>query len=51
MGKAWDIVEYAHEKGLGAAHTSLPADLDAAGVPKGISLIQKFASQCMGWWE
>jgi sugar phosphate isomerase/epimerase len=33
-GKDWDIVEYCHEKGLGAAHTTLPADLNAAGVAK-----------------
>ncbi|MEZ5401328.1 MAG: TIM barrel protein [Bryobacteraceae bacterium] len=31
-GKEWDIVEYCHEKGLGGAHTSLPADLDPASV-------------------
>ncbi|MDX1979257.1 MAG: TIM barrel protein [Bryobacteraceae bacterium] len=34
MGPRWDIVEYCHEKGLGAAHTSLPRDLNAAGVKK-----------------
>jgi len=34
MGKQWDIVEYANEKGLGAAHTSLPADLDPVAVKK-----------------
>jgi sugar phosphate isomerase/epimerase len=28
LGKNWDIVEYANEKGLGNAHTTLPADLD-----------------------
>jgi sugar phosphate isomerase/epimerase len=33
-GKEWDIVEYCHEKGLGAAHTNLPANLDPAGVKK-----------------
>ena len=27
-GKNWDIVQYCHDKGLGAAHTTLPADLD-----------------------
>jgi sugar phosphate isomerase/epimerase len=27
-GRKWDIVEYCHEKGLGAAHTSLPRSLD-----------------------
>ena len=31
-GKKWDIVEYAHEKGLGAAHTTLPPGLDPAAV-------------------
>lgn len=34
MGKRWDIVEYCHEKGLGAAHTTLPADLDPAGIAR-----------------
>lgn len=34
MGKSWDIIEYCHEKGLGAAHTTLPLDLNAAGVKK-----------------
>lgn len=34
MGKQWDIVEYCHDMGLGAAHTSLPNDLDPAGVKK-----------------
>ena len=28
-GKKWDIVEYCHGMGLGAAHTSLPANLDS----------------------
>ena len=27
-GKKWDIVQYCHDMGLGAAHTSLPANLD-----------------------
>jgi 3-oxoisoapionate decarboxylase len=34
MGDKWDIVEYCHEKGLGAAHTTLPASLDAAAVKR-----------------
>jgi hypothetical protein len=37
-GKEWDIVEYCHEKGLGAAHTSLPRDLDPAALAKGDAL-------------
>lgn len=42
MGPRWDIVEYAHEKGLGAAHTSLPADLDPAKIQKLRSQIEKY---------
>lgn len=42
MGKQWDIVEYAHEKGLGAAHTTLPADLDAAAVKKLRNQIERY---------
>jgi 3-oxoisoapionate decarboxylase len=34
MGAKWDIVEYCHEKGLGAAHTSLPADLEPEKIKK-----------------
>jgi len=34
MGKNWDIVAYCHEKGLGAAHTTLPADLNPEGLRK-----------------
>lgn len=33
-GKEWDIVEYCHNMGLGAAHTSLPRDLAPAAVKK-----------------
>jgi sugar phosphate isomerase/epimerase len=33
-GKEWDIVEYCHQKGLGAAHTSLPRDLDPAALAR-----------------
>jgi sugar phosphate isomerase/epimerase len=42
MGKQWDIVEYAHEKGLGAAHTSLPADLDPVAVKKLRNQIERY---------
>ena len=42
MGKQWDIVEYAHEKGLGAAHTSLPGDLDPAAVKKLRDQIERY---------
>ena len=42
MGKRWDIVEYAHEKGLGAAHTTLPADLDPAAVKKLRDQIERY---------
>jgi len=34
MGKSWDIVEYCHSKGLGAAHTTLPADLNPAALAR-----------------
>ena len=33
-GKEWDIVEYCHEKGLGAAQSSIPRDLDPAVLKK-----------------
>lgn len=33
-GKTWDIVEYAHEKGLGAAHISLAYDTPAAEIAR-----------------
>lgn len=42
MGKQWDIVEYCHEKGLGGAHTTLPADLDPAAVAKLRNQINKY---------
>jgi sugar phosphate isomerase/epimerase len=42
MGKQWDIVEYCHGMGLGAAHTSLPADLDPAAVRKLRDQIEKY---------
>lgn len=41
-GKSWDIVEYCHEKGLGAAHTSLPADLNPEAVRKLRDQIEKY---------
>ena len=31
-GKKWDIVEYCHDMGLGAAHTSLPKDLEPGAI-------------------
>ncbi len=34
MGPRWDIIEYAHEKGLGAPHISFPADHDPAKIRK-----------------
>lgn len=42
MGKRWDIVEYANANGLGAAHTSLPADLDPAAIKKLRDQIEKY---------
>lgn len=42
MGKDWDIIEYAHEKGLGAAHTSLPQDLNPAGIAKIRQQVEKY---------
>jgi len=42
MGKQWDIVEYAHEKGLGAAHTSLPMDLNPEAVKKLRNQIERY---------
>ena len=42
MGKSWDIVEYAHEKGLGNAHTTLPADLDPVKIKKLRDQIEKY---------
>lgn len=42
MGKNWDIVEYAHEKGLGNAHTTLPADLDPGKIAKLRAQIEKY---------
>ena len=41
-GKQWDIVEYCHEKGLGAAHTSLPQDLDPGELKKLRDQIEKY---------
>jgi 3-oxoisoapionate decarboxylase len=42
MGKSWDIVEYCHDKGLGAAHTTLPANLDPAALKKLREQIEKY---------
>jgi sugar phosphate isomerase/epimerase len=42
MGKSWDIVEYANGKGLGNAHTTLPADLNPAGLKKLRDQIEKY---------
>lgn len=41
-GKKWDIVEYCHEKGLGAAHISVPANLDAAEAKRIRDQIEKY---------
>jgi sugar phosphate isomerase/epimerase len=41
-GKEWDIVEYCHEKGLGAAHASLPRDLNPAALKKLRDQIEKY---------
>ncbi|MBK5291063.1 MAG: TIM barrel protein [Acidobacteriia bacterium] len=41
-GKNWDIVEYCHGKGLGAAHTNLPAGLEAEAVKKLRDQIEKY---------
>jgi sugar phosphate isomerase/epimerase len=42
MGKSWDIVEYAHEKGLGNAHTTLPADMDPLKIKKLRDQVEKY---------
>lgn len=42
MGKQWDIVEYCHNMGLGAAHTTLPADLNPEGVAKLRTQLEKY---------
>jgi len=34
MGKDWDMVEYCHEKGLGAPHITLKPETDQAGFKK-----------------
>jgi sugar phosphate isomerase/epimerase len=41
-GQEFDIVEYSHEKGLGAAHTYLRGELDAAGMSKLRAQINKY---------
>lgn len=42
MGPKWDIVQYCHEKGLGAAHTSLPLDLDPVKIKRLRDQIDKY---------
>lgn len=42
MGKNWDIIEYCHSMGLGAAHTNLPADLDPTGIRKIRDQVNKY---------
>jgi sugar phosphate isomerase/epimerase len=41
-GKEWDIVEYCHEKGLGAAHTSLPRNVDPAALKALRQQVEKY---------
>ena len=41
-GQEFDIVEYSHEKGLGAAHTYLRGELDAAEMSKLRAQINKY---------
>jgi sugar phosphate isomerase/epimerase len=41
-GKQWDIVEYCHEMGLGAAHTSLPRDLNPEGIRRIRDQVEKW---------
>jgi len=41
-GKKWDIVEYCHQMGLGAAHTTLPEGLDPAAVKALRAQIDKY---------
>ncbi len=41
-GTKWDIVEYCHGKGLGAAHTNLPAGLEPGAVKKLHNQIEKY---------
>jgi sugar phosphate isomerase/epimerase len=42
MGPKWDIVEYCHEMGLGAAHTSLPEDLDPEKIKRLRNQIERY---------
>lgn len=42
MGAKWDIIEYCREKGLGAPHTQLPADLNPEGIRKIRDQINKY---------
>lgn len=41
-GRKWDIVEYCHEKGLGAAHTSVPLNLGPQEAKRLREQIQKY---------
>jgi sugar phosphate isomerase/epimerase len=42
MGKDWDIIEYCHSMGLGAAHTNFTPDLDPANIAKIRSQLNKY---------
>jgi sugar phosphate isomerase/epimerase len=42
MGKDWDIIEYCHSMGLGAAHTNFTPDLDPANIKKIASQLNKY---------
>ena len=41
-GKDWDIIEYCHRQGLGAAHIYMPRDLDPAELKKISNQIEKY---------
>ena len=41
-GKQWDIVEYCHQMGLGAAHTSVPSNLEPGAAKKLRDQIDKY---------
>ena len=41
-GKTWDIVEYCHGMGLGAAHTSLPVNVEPGAVKKLRDQVNKY---------
>jgi 3-oxoisoapionate decarboxylase len=42
MGKDWDIIEYCHSMGLGAAHTNFTPDLDPANIAKIRSQLNRY---------